>query len=1056
MPFSTSTNPQRFHNWQEIDWAIEERGCPAGFGFFAYPQQFFDWAPGVSASGIISAAAATYIEDGTIGGVGFVDGSAIKRFAPGFLGTFNGTSIGGDSPGNYSVIINSESVDGDGHLDQRLVFRAFITDCQDGPSRLIFASLADNENFRLNWLGRGGTYAGLAGLKYRVIKSDGYSWAERWLEWPNSREYEFGLVAEVVSTTSITVTRAGRSTSNFPADVDLMIQDAAGSWQRAAITTLDGTTYTYAPTTEASAGAWTVNVGAGYYLIERDGYWLSNQRKMYSQVQGRDGTFNQITATGAWQPFQWYRGEKLAYYSHSPATDALASVECVAQQVVSHNVGQTFCADVLDDLFDVDLYTNQDDICEGERLFNPHLYKTIRGKQLAAEQMSASFADPDNEPHPPFRAATWFESFAPGDNHTVSFLSAGAVGSATINITLPFQTPGYQYPSLRCTWAIVEDDGDISITGLGTVTATTLTASGSFAVHDGKLIVIAFGSPDGSTYGWTRKYERRFRYMFPTEYFSPEFDAITEAYIDPPTSDFPGEWIARDASTNYAEWSEIGTLGDTGPAFVAQEAARYIGDDFYHPTTNTLADDPLDAQTSARDAGGWVGVRHTAGNDPRFSGQVSAATAISITDATAAWWTQNGSAGQGVLIAHEHTSTGGTTNTLIDTARAGSGFWDGTQGRWEGFVLEVSFDAGVTYERRPITGYVAGTQTITVGTAFSASTSGKPYRVREPKYRRNQWKGRTLTITLLDGSQVTATITHSDDTTLYFAAMAGGPVPAGSTYVIDDPQIGGVYHWVDGSWLRPTDDDVDPDTRGKDWHENVLENAPTTALGFGRFRKGDCVFGHLLRELRNGIKKQKWTQAGASWTQNGENAGRLGEFIGSAGATWADAKAFAEDMWDDDLTSSSETVPMAQSGGTHDFVDGAEGLILQRAYAYAQVTGIPTCLNSTLTVWGKAGTSTGATTEDPDGGSNDDADTFDANGDGFALNQWRQVYTDTPNNSATRISSRIGNRTAKPTWVSEPIGTAMGNNTVTKRRGYKVLDQRALLKWDVAGGLSFV
>ncbi len=215
---------------------------------------------------------------------------------------------------------------------------------------------------------------------------------------------------------------------------------------------------------------------------------------------------------------------------------------------------------------------------------------------------------------------------------------------------------------------------------------------------------------------------------------------------------------------------------------------------------------------------------------------------------------------------------------------------------------------------------------------------------------------------------------------------------------------------------------------------------------------------HILNELHDGIVAMRWTIRTVSWTNRAddptpENNYRYGYTIGSVETMWETVRTTCE-TWFNDPTIEPTTsgfvenngLPWAQSVLVSSTLGGPEkdgGL--HRRHSYAQSTGMPTCMNSALTIWAKAGTSLGSTVATTD-------DAFDANGDGMALNEWREVYSGAATNTSTRKSTKIGKSgtTDYPTWVSEPpIGSSY-------KSGYLVIDAKAIAKWDVAGGLEYV
>ncbi len=210
--------------------------------------------------------------------------------------------------------------------------------------------------------------------------------------------------------------------------------------------------------------------------------------------------------------------------------------------------------------------------------FTPHAAKCPRFLQATVEGACTSFVE--NKSYnglaavPAFVPATFF--YAAGINHGSSSTGA-ADGMGHYHADIDSI-----YEGTNVFWAVIQDD-DVAASGSQTVTDGSIDVGTGL---DADLVVIY--SP-----GWTRRISRRFRYMVDGTAWlpdngPPDMDDVSLPQ-DPPTSDDPGAWQTRSASTNYIEYGDDGTASgaddDSGRAFEEGDVAIWVGENVHDPTT---------------------------------------------------------------------------------------------------------------------------------------------------------------------------------------------------------------------------------------------------------------------------------------------------------------------------------------------------------------------------------------------------------------------------------------------------------------------------------------
>jgi hypothetical protein len=422
--------------------------------------------------------------------------------------------------------------------------------------------------------------------------------------------------------------------------------------------------------------------------------------------------------------------------------------------------------------------------------------------------------------------------------------------------------------------------------------------------------------------------------------------------------------------------------------------------------------------------------------------------------------------------------TGSYSGTsLSDGSKSGSAFWNGTTGRWVGFVVEVLIDG--VWHRRPITGHTVASQTISWAEALPGT--GTEYRIREPMYELNKWKGATVRI-FLPGVTVEREITHSDDDTLYFAsiatelAQAAGPdgvplgltaIPAGTSYHIIDHQPGAVLRWnsTTGKWEKPTGND--PRT-GLPFLSDLTANLPTLQRRFGRIRKGDYIHPTLFHELRDGINALVWQRGDGHWEKDlvenpvssDDQNWKYVETV--AGFSDPPLKEYMVERWGTEPPfNDSSALPHAtarlfegMSSGTH-----------WAAYMYAVIDNVRTARMQHTAV-AHAYTSTDADDvgafligdDDGMGGTRTHSQYFRAHGSGARYRKISQIGSEGPS-TATRRRVKVGSLNVPDDWPPDPgVGDNfnLGGWSVAKKGGTGDPSPIVIIKWNVTGGMQYV
>lgn len=1017
----------------------------------------------------------------------WIDGGGVKRWLVGGGTLYDGLVLPDFAPGQYKLVVFPPDDPNASNLGDPNLGGVFsITDNADTSVTLI-----DGGRLTLN----GQTLSDYVGFKYQIIRDGtgavhkGYGFPHRYPPRPNENEVDYGTVTSSTPST-VTDDRDGSSDAwKTPKNwTEATLKDAHGNWREIILSV--GGRWKRLPVTGISGTdgntltvpAQSVAPGGEYWIVDAGSWWRPEFRLRLERRAGRTGNFwAQVnggvpwhgSANGPrWSPLSlWYSGyTDEARLTHDPAADVIGAAPYYVEQI-------QIPADpdpILLTVFDVDAVTSADfdPIDYSDGMYSPWFYWSPHALQLVLRHLvlSAEWVEPREDGYdgegsiPAFTRASW-QLYHNPDNARTDVITEVNSGAAAIEIDMPIATPQQgAYASLPCCFEVIADDGSTKRAGTGTVTADTLTPTGTVfdETDEGLGVIIAFDE--------TRRYERRVKYLYPRTVFIPDVKDEEDGggLAIPPDADYPGSYLTNEASNTYAEYSTYGRLEETGPAFVTGEAARYVADNLSDPTMGLENDD--DGLAAYYDLA-YQGIPAINSSFPRWEGGRRTGTATGggtfyLEDASQQWWV-----GAGPLVTHAGTATGGGGTTLIDTTKATDGFWTSEGGtRFVGHILEVEAAPG-TWERRPITA-MSGT-TLTVVNAFSVATSGKRYRICEPGYGDgrgailNLWKGRTLLVTRA-GVVNRVAITHSDDTRVYFAAGTV-TVAAGDTYEIVQWEPGIVVHRRPGharavnGWVLP--EDAVQDTRGQAWHtgeDGPLENCPTLVTNFGLSRRGDKPLRHLWRELFTGLDALRWIVKDGAWVSRAdpevaENNYRRTVTDASTHATIADAQAgynHTDADPDSDYYNPREKsiglFPHAESSGRNDDIDYR----FSTAYAYPKVS-VPPVMASAVDYY--------ADVEMPDYSVIEATypatiyQTFDANGAGVTLG-WIKFDTDGASTSPERIGDALGGTSLAMPAAPADVGPEYPDGPFFfSYKGWRATaPPRAVIRFDVPGGLTYV
>lgn len=574
--------------------------------------------------------------------------------------------------------------------------------------------------------------------------------ADRILEWPNDYEWARGVIASSTVTVGMTTTTYPNATTihdpnkswvvNEHVGRDILVYGTDGFLKRFIITANDETTATYATQSILP------EVSSNYIILTHNARGWPNRGPSYAR--------------------QWYRGyHGDGWSSHRPTNDDTDGVTWGSQTVGVPNVidDEGDCGLLPELAWDNDYNTGTnaellDPISNPcgtpyDTYYAPDIFKTIRGLQLAVEQLSDSYCDASvscgNITPPTWNPAIMFN--AAGINSftgmTGSVVGVGDGGSNNqINVSLssvPYVLPQQVWFSITHSdgsrnagrGVLSYSSGEYILTGTN-ISDTFYTEQCSFSQSGGSVTIPDNGRSIIISLGWSAFMPREFKRMFANDgVFIPDV-----ASGPPPTAIDPGapeEWDSMlkscfgcgkyyklGASTAYIDRRQVTTdysqpqgyaVEDTTNSwnsFQEGDLARYSGDDWNDPSTQAGLNSFLSTNSGVDPVATYW--------DRFFAGQLSPAnqfkknksrggtTAIGDTfflrDISQNWFNFQWFGGAAMRI-ESGTSTSGSTTSLTDSSKVDSSYpgsetveshcyWEaarfvGFSGPYVGFTVEI-------------------------------------------------------------------------------------------------------------------------------------------------------------------------------------------------------------------------------------------------------------------------------------------------------------------------------------------------------------------------------
>jgi hypothetical protein len=707
---------------------------------------------------------------------------------------------------------------------------------------------------------------------------------------------------------------------------------------------------------------------------------------------------------------------------------------------------------------------------------------------------------------PLFHEATVFN--ACGINSGTTTIGSVDTGTSTATIdgaTLPTPTPDSPAPdSLPVYFVIRDDTGKIRHAGTdGVIQETTFSAPGLIEAFEGMELVYSFG---WSRY-YPREFHRYYpQTCFIADVDSGEGGA---GAIDPPrVVDLEesgcfgvGQWIHRGPSLNYLETTGLGfffeSAGaiDDAPAFIAGELARYAGTHWAMPDVGLGPSSTMTMKVGSNDDDLPYWDHFTIGNHlpaaqarikSSMAGKATGGATNYLRDDGKNWYTSvwYSTPGGGVMRSESGTaSEDGTPTSLVDSTKTNAidssvhCFWEGSRfvgsdSAYEDFPIKITQTRDVDGE--PVTttwhSVITSTTTDEDGTTINFRMvhgmpevkEGDQYAIDEP-YEINRWQKRMVRITKPDGTKIEAEILWSDDVMLFFDDLDDeASVEVGDAYAIIEVPVGSVLQWDDtddpGKWVAPNRGDADPrgeGTGGGLFVDPNSGNLPTTVKAFGRSMVGDysgiqwLEMYQVLNQLRKTPKDFGFTSRADPDTPEANERTMGQQFFIFGHSQWSSQFDAAEAAWSDNSTNAPHEAdnlpPTALSSGNVDTNVGAP-ITITRRYAYAKVTGLPTCMSSTVQIYAYA-------TFQLDQPEIFYYGAFDDSGDGLVYNAWDLLDTFGPDDAADRISDQIGDIATAPDRPADPPHAAEEDGG-TGARGYEITFWKGIIDW--APGMKYL
>lgn len=775
--------------------------------------------------------------------------------------------------------------------------------------------------------------ASLVGRTFYIIRHNGQWWHERWIDWPNSHEYQVGLnlapgahqIVGLLSSLGLTasaivpghqfitgdsVTIAGASPGGYNGTFSVLVTGSDSfSFPLSSALTSPASGQITASCTHVGA----FNPTAQYTPSEyKTGFEL--------MVRGSDGALKRITITDNTKDSilftrqsydvsgqygiikagdQWrmqnadcrpYSGTPFRYYDDSDVSGIAPEPPFVVylSQAIDGTIGgsrgpksgvQTLggadCSTPIpQNILYLDFWTEVDDPCNPpDTNYTPNIFKSLGMIQKSLEAMSGFFVRKQSYEGaisiPTMTAASMF--YEAGINAFIT--STGSLDDTGGVGGIDIDSIDLPFTPINVFYEVQDATGTPRKWGFGQCdTKTHLNFDAGAGAGAGAFDVFDEG---GKTcyisLGWTRTVPDEFMYMYPKRCFVPSFNTMLDEYQDPPTSAFAGAYVTRGASSKYKEVTSVGVVNDNNSvtAFTTDKYPRYSGDNFNDPTVH-----PEVLTTDGGDLVGYYKNFYEGIPPASLRAAVEASKVGSATSTTRFSITDSSKNWwpNGVLHTETGTFDSGSTTDGKDSTKSGSGFWgNGTFGSSSYLAgMIVQVTQGAVEYRRRIFNYF-GTLDCPWSDALPATASGCDYQIRMPKYEKDRWAARMLQLTFPDGSVHTTSIDGNDDITLFFGNL-GVDIPVGTAYQIIEYYPGGIWKWNGSSFEIPTGND--PRT-GVAWHTNQTENLATCRPEYGKIQKGDFLTILNFQELYSALVALEWVKWPFDWISNMETCQAL-------------------------------------------------------------------------------------------------------------------------------------------------------------------------------------
>lgn len=686
--------------------------------------------------------------------------------------------------------------------------------------------------------------------KRATITGWGYAlwWAQRnWgSEWPNDREYAFGVVPQYTGEHDST----GALLPDSPATS--FMRDDTKSWTPNEHVGRDLLVYSG---TDGLLKRVTITSNTKNTLFWSAQTWIPKYSQPYCVVAAGARAY-----PGRQDPsvFAWTRTVREGFLTHNIFTDSDPMGALMPISTIKFDVGgpDGTCTTFNQKIYDYD-YTDPNPIEDGDlacgtqkqagKIWNPDLYKQIHGLQLACEDLSWLYVEakdytginglPKINPAELFRIANINWQSVTTGNVVGASGDDGSINNQ-INVTGFTLPTGMAYP-IDVHYSVRHADGTlnggygqmISATVLQAVSGFTfqqrlsVTSGGTTTVteHDsGKTLIVSLG--------WTRFVFRRVKRVYSQTGFIPDYqvvDGVTSVFGTPVVSDFThtgctgvGSYQKRAKSDHYIERKQdVGDPNvrqgfawegtDASTAFNANDVAIFVGDGPFDPSISSSGAPetghviPEMAPYYDHFYNGLLNDAHQYAANRQRWGTVTAGGTFYLQDTTKNWFDHIFfTVGPNGTRMETGTASSGSTTSLTDSSKLEPNpssptnplhcFWNmsrflGFTGPWVGFTVEVDIPDPITGNmvtyKRLITSGNATTCTVSWNEPLPQSAAGHTYRIKEV-YILNRYAERTLKIIKADGSSVLTPIVGNCEDTLFFTPVTGLTVDSTMKYQI--------------------------------------------------------------------------------------------------------------------------------------------------------------------------------------------------------------------------------------------------------------------------------